>query len=98
MEAKNEPEKSPKVKLNGCMCPFHPFQIMAYAVFLFYAYVFYFINVVAWSDTLGLLIPFVIVYSILLALLLAVGFMATLSDPTDPTVYDERRKRSQKYR
>jgi len=80
-------------KPHGCMCPFHPFQIISYLLFFFYAFVFYFIDIVAWSKTPALCISFVIPYSIIFLSLAVTAIIATLSDPTDPTIYDERTKR-----
>ena len=85
------------IKPHGCMCPVHPFQIIAYFLFFFYAYVFYFIDIVAWTDASYLIYIFTIPYSILFILIAVVAVLATLSDPTDPTIYEERRKKNNKY-
>ncbi len=91
------PEESVHVKPHGCMYPFHPFQIASYFLFFFYAYVFYFIDLVAWADTPGLAYSFAIPYSMLFIGIAVVAIIATLSDPTDPTVYEEKRKKTNKY-
>jgi hypothetical protein len=85
-----------KAKPHGCMCPLHPFQIASYAIFFFYAYVFYFIEMVSWQQMGGILAAFIVPYTGLFGAIAVLAIVATLSDPTDPTVYEERRLRALK--
>lgn len=95
MKAKTKPKKR-QIKAHGCICPFHPFQVVSYIVFLFYGYSFYFITVVVWSDSPFLLYGFTVPYSVLYIAIAITAFVATLSDPTDPTVHEERAKQLNK--
>ena len=78
------------IKPHGCFCPFHYFQIFSYIIFIFYAYVFYFIDIIAWKDSFAFGFCFGIPYSLLYIAICIITFIATLSDPTDPTVYLEK--------
>ena len=92
MAAKDSDEyfRQQPVKPHGCICPFHPYQIGSYFICLFYAYVFYFVDIVAVQELPVLLYLFAIPYSILVILLVICGAMATCQDPTDPTVQHEK--------
>ena len=85
------------IKPNGCMYPFHPFQIMSYIVFIYYGYCFYFIIIVAWSKSPILAWSFGVPYTILFIAIAVIAIVATLSDPTDPTVKIEKLKKLNKY-
>eukprot|EP00826_Nyctotherus_ovalis_P066016 TRINITY_DN9731_c0_g1_i4.p2 TRINITY_DN9731_c0_g1~~TRINITY_DN9731_c0_g1_i4.p2 ORF type:complete len:104 (-),score=6.13 TRINITY_DN9731_c0_g1_i4:176-487(-) len=78
------------VKPTGCMCPFHPAQILSYIVFALDGYAFYFVTVVAWSKTPTLVWPFAIPYTAMFIAIVVLTLVVTFSDPTDPTVYMER--------
>ena len=97
MTEKDSVVKIEQVKPHGCMCPVHPFQIVSYCLFSFYAYVFYFIDIVTWIDIPYMIYIFSIPYTILFVLTAVFATIATLSDPTDPTVYEEKKKKSNKY-
>lgn len=96
METQANAQTQTTVKPHGCTCPLHPFQVISYVVFLLYGYVFYFVTLVVWSKSHALLYSFAIPYSLLYLAIGVVGFVATLSDPTDPTVAEERRKQANK--
>lgn len=78
------------VKRNGCKCPFHPFQLASYFIALLYAYVFYFLDLVALLDYPAACYTLTAAYSCLLIAVVSIAILATLSDPTDPTIYAER--------
>ena len=78
------------VKSNGCMCPMHPLQITSYIAFALYVFSFYFIDIVVWSDSPIIAWSFGVPYTILLILIVIFTLMATLVNPTDPTVFMER--------
>ena len=80
------------IKPHGCICPFHIYQICSYIIFLFYAYVFYFI------ETVGLYIynpwQYIIAmpYTILYIIICIFAFKVSLCDPTDSIIYEERKR------
>jgi len=78
------------VKYNGCYCPFHPLQILSYITFIFYGYVFYFITIIVWKDKSTLIYTFSILYTTLYIIVVTIALIATLTDPSDPTVSYER--------
>ena len=77
-------------KTHGCMHPFHPFQFISYFTFGFYLYVFYFIDIIALLQYPVMILVFGILYTLNLPILITETLIATLSDPTDPTVYEEK--------
>lgn len=85
------------VKPHGCMCPMHPLQLVSYLLFTFYAYVFYFVELVTLRTQVVAAVLVAIFYSALFFAVACVAVAATLSDPTDPTVAEERRKKMSKY-
>lgn len=84
--------KTAKVKHHGCVCPFNIMQILSYVVFAFLVYSYYFINAILFSYSIVLLCLLTIPYSINLILIVIAALLATISDPTDPTVYKEKGK------
>lgn len=83
-----------KTKTNGFSLPLHPFQYITYFIISFEVLV-----------TAVVVIPvlpadyqvedrqiiFVVVYGPMQVVVLAAGVVTTLSDPTDPVVYEHRR-------
>jgi len=86
-----------KVKPNGLSMPFHPLQILAWFVILLDFYDFYFINIVSLSYNIALATCLGVAYFILLVAILVLGIRATKSDPTDPTIYEEREAEAKGY-
>ncbi len=85
-----------KVKRHGCMCPLHPFQIGAYLVFLIKVGSFYTVSAVAMGDHPEAQIIISVLFSAFFLTVAAFTAIATLSDPTDPTVYLERKQKNLK--
>ena len=96
MSESSDNSKERPVKPHGCLCPLHPFQLLSYLVFFFYAYAFYFVEVVALKEYIALAYVLAIIYSALFIAVAVVAIVATLIDPTDPTVALEREKKKQK--
>ncbi len=78
------------VKPHGCLCPFHPQQLVSYGLFAFYAFVFYGIDLVALQQLLVLDVLLTLFYSAILVAIVILALIETFSDPTDPVVYFER--------
>ncbi len=85
-----------KVKKHGCICPFHPFQLGSYVIFLIKGISFYAVSSIAMGEHPGAQASICVVYSVLLGIVVIFTFVATLSDPTDPTVYFERKQKNNK--
>lgn len=85
-----------QAKPHGCLCPFHPFQLTSYILFAFHAFAFYFINLIVWQSSPGLLYGLTVPYSLAFAGVVVADLAATFTDPTDPTVYSERKRRENK--
>ena len=85
------------VKVNGFTCPFNCFQILTYITFGISIYVFFFIEII--SLTTFSVAPYIlsVFYVIFVAFTFVLAFIATIIDPTDPTIYDEQRKRENGY-
>ena len=83
-----------KVKRHGCSWPMHPYQIISYIVFLFKVSTYYSITIRAFAHQEALQYVLSCFYSILLIILACITFLATIADPTDPTVYEERNKKN----
>ncbi len=89
-DAQQETLKSRSARPNGCHQPLHPLQLSAYLAILFFAFVFYFLDLVALRDShVGFYVTLPL-YSCILCAIIVIGVLATLSDPTDPTVYAEK--------
>ncbi len=94
----NDPQIIPGlIKPHGCLLPLHPFQIMSYILFFFYAYVFYFIELIALKTPAALPYILAVPYTILFILVAITAIIATVTDPTDPTVATERAKKHNKF-
>jgi len=85
------------VKLHGCIFPLHTYQITSYIIFAFYFFVFYFIETIALSLYNPRQYIIAIPYTILLILTLAFTLIVTLSDPTDPEIYEQKNKVKEYY-
>ena len=83
-----------KVKYHGCSCPFHPFQLLSYLICFFYIYSFFFIDIIILESFKIILI---LMYSIIVVLVIITALITTLTNPSDPTVALERKKRDNKY-
>ena len=75
-----------RVKRHGCICPFQLHQLITYAFFFLLGFCFYFINVVAWSQSLRYLLGFTIPYTLLFLCISVLTLVITLNDPTDPLI------------
>ncbi len=95
-EELNVQEAQQPVKPHGCVCPFHPLQVLSYVLFFFYAYVFYFIELIALQEPYVLPFILLVPFTLLFLTLAVVAVVATLRDPTDPTVSLERQKKAKK--
>ncbi len=96
MQEENGPPPDMKVKRHGCICPFHPMQVLSYLIFLFYVYVFFFIELVSLQQLGSPIYVLIVPFALLFVAMAAADIVLTLSDPTDPTVYSERAKKDHK--
>ena len=88
-----EDEELPPRK-NGCKCPFHPFQIIAYILFITKLVCFYMVIPIGLINSIPASTIFCILYFTCVLFVLYFTIVATKIDPTDPTVYVERAKRN----
>lgn len=85
------------VKKNGFARPFHIQQIITWLIFAFDTYAYYFMNIVTLSHIVPLAAVLGVVYGIIITFVFYYGVLSTKSDPTDPTIYAERKARKQGY-
>ena len=97
MSIQDDSIEAKPIKYNGCACPFHPLQIASYVFCLFCYYDFYFIDYIALSPLPGLRYFSLVFYSLLVISIIIIGLIATIIDPTDPTVHSENELIKQRY-
>lgn len=73
--------------------PLHPQQVIAWMVIALDIYAYYFMNIVTLSHIAPLAAVLGIVFGVMMVFVVYYGFICTHSDPTDPTVYAERKAR-----
>lgn len=78
------------VRRNGWSWPPHPQQIITYVVYFYDFGTFYFINMTTLSVWPALAVTLSIVYFIISMIVLVYAVIATISDPSDPTIYEQR--------
>jgi hypothetical protein len=83
-----------KIKKNGLALPLNPLQVIAWFVMLLDFYAYYFINIVAFSYSIAISTVIAIIFTGLIIAILYYGVLATVTDPTDPTIYAERKSES----
>ena len=84
-----------KVRKHGFQFPFHPLQILAWAVTGLDVYCFYFINTVVFGFNPAISAVLGLVFGLTLVLVAIFACKATKCDPTDPTVYRQREAEKQ---
>ena len=70
-------------KHHGCVCPFHPYQIISYILFTILTFTFYFIVLPFFSDSIVIMCVLGFVFTLLLLTVAIITLMVTLIDPTD---------------
>jgi len=85
------------IKPHGCTCPLHPMQFLSYLYALISAYVFYFIDIIGFEPIPEFRIFAIIFFTLLFIGIIIITLIATIIDPTDPTVYKEKEILSQGY-
>ena len=81
-------------KVNGCSCPFHPYQLISMIGFGINTLIYYIIFAPSVNSNIPGMIIAIILNSILSILVFTFGFIATIIDSRDPTVDEERIKHS----
>ena len=79
-----------KVRTNGFQWPLHPTQLLTYFIFFGDLFTFYGINMVSLSYNTWLTILLSTVYGVLCVLVFYYAYLATITDPTDPTIQLEK--------
>ena len=87
--------RSPKIpktgsRQHGFQCPFNPSQIATYLIFLYDLGTFFCINMTVLSSNTPLVVILGLAYVLNSAVVVFFAILATKSDPTDPTVYEQR--------
>jgi len=97
MEATIEAMAHLPAKKNGCQCPWDLLQLGSLLLFLFYAYVFYFLEAVALQDWGPAVYVLAGIYTGLFVFVLVLDLLAMCADPTDPTIYSEKQALARQY-
>jgi len=72
----------------------YPFQVVSYVVILLDTYAYYFINIVTFSYHPAIATVLGVVYMVVFGFVLYYAVKATRNDPTDPTIYAQRKAES----
>ena len=86
-----------KFHRNGCRCPFHPYQLGSYILFLGKILIFFLVIPICVMDfSLWVVLLFVLLFIMVSLLIVYYTIKATSIDPTDEVVYLERNKLANK--
>ena len=85
-----------EVRVNGCGCPFHPFQILSYIMFSIKIVSFLLIIPIGLMHSVIAVTVLFVLYILSVTMIIYYTARATAIDPTDPTVYLERNIKANK--
>ncbi|CAG9315126.1 unnamed protein product [Blepharisma stoltei] len=95
---KDKEQSERKVKSTGLQLPYHPYQLTSWIITLTTIFVFFALIIPV--QEMNAQIPMSIIYGILQIFTIILGFILTVSDPTDPMVleYLEAQKAKEEFR